>query len=286
MRHPERPIVMLHESVSYCDEFGHPKDPEKKFMGIAGLLAWSGNWSRLSDEWEECLEVEEIPNPFHMTDFLHRSERFSDARWEDEQERMRVLRLLLEIIQRAEVIPIGASVNLKHYNALTNEQKTLCRSPYYLAFQAVTSNMGFAAASIDLDQKLTAAKRAVLMNLSIDPKEVNTTATVSMVYAKLKKFTGPAEELWNAIKDTNVFGAWMSSYTPGEPKDYPPLQAADIWAYSLGHFGEHNPPKKEEAKLALSFFVDRAMQCTHGAHWFTFLDREQILINIGRLNEI
>ena len=35
---------MLHEFGPYCDEFGHAKDPNKKYMEIAGLLAWSDNW--------------------------------------------------------------------------------------------------------------------------------------------------------------------------------------------------------------------------------------------------
>jgi hypothetical protein len=44
--------VMLSDLASYCDEFGHADDPNKKFMGIAGLLGWSSAWSRFHDEWE------------------------------------------------------------------------------------------------------------------------------------------------------------------------------------------------------------------------------------------
>jgi len=51
-------------------------------------------------------------------------------------------------------------------------------------------------------------------------------------------------------KQANMFGAWISSYTPGEPKDYPALQAADIGLIPLGHHGEHGGPKYEEAQLA------------------------------------
>lgn len=101
-----------------------------------------------------------------------------------------------------------------------------------------------------------------------------------MIYSRLKGFTGKAEELWKAIQRVNMFGAWMSSYTVGEPQQ----QAADIWAYSPGHKGEHNQPKYIEAQIALSFFVDRAMKQSHGAHWFTYLDRNQILVNTGQLS--
>jgi Protein of unknown function (DUF3800) len=277
---------MLREFGSYCDEFGHAKDRNKKYMGIAGLMAWSDNWRTFTEEWEQFLNDEKIPKPFHMTDFVHHSEKFSDARWENSEERKRIFLHLLSIIERAEVIPIAASVVLEDYNGLTEEEQKLCRGPYYLAFQAVTSNMGFAAGSLDLNSKIVAATKAYEENTTLDHQDLVSSATVSMVYAKLRGFTGPAEELWHAIKKGNMFGAWMRSYTPGEPRDYPPLQAADIWAYSVGHHGEHNPPKNIEAQIALDFFVDRAMKLSHGAHWFTFLNREEILIRIGKLPEL
>lgn len=280
-----RLFIMPRDFGSYCDEFGSPKDPNKKYMGIAGLLGWSDNWTRFTDEWKECLRVEKIPQPFHMTDFVHHTEKFSGHRWENQAERSRNLDLLLGIIKRADLIPIGASVVLKDYYALTSAQQSACKSPYYLAFQAVTSNMGFAAASIDLSMKREKAEKAISDNLPMDEADYVSPATVSMVYAKLRKFTGLAEELWNGIKDANMFGHWMSSYTAAEPDDYPPLQAADIWAYSLGHMGEHQPPKKIEAETALNVFVEQAMKTAHGAHWFTFFDRKQILIRIGQFSD-
>ena len=62
---------------------------------------------------------------------------------------MRILNLLLTIIGRTEAIPVAAAVSLQDYNELTPEQQRLCRDPYYLAFQAVTSNLGFAVGSKD-----------------------------------------------------------------------------------------------------------------------------------------
>ena len=275
---------MDHNFGSYCDEFGHADDPTKKFMGVAGLLAKQENWRVFSEDWDSFITAENIPKPFHMTDFLHHSERFNDPRWKDLNERKRILLHLLAIIDRANVVPIGASVVLRDFSGLTEDQKRLCRSPYFLAFQAVTSNMGFAAAIMDLDEKQAVALKAMEENRELEDNEFDSKlANISMVYAKLRGYTGPAEDLWKAIKQANMFGAWMSSYTAGEPKDYPALQAADIWAYSLGHHGEHGGPKYEEARLALSFFVDKAMKQAHGAHWFTLLDRDEILLRIGQL---
>jgi Protein of unknown function (DUF3800) len=282
---------MVRDFGSYCDEFGSPKDPHRKFMGIAGLLGWLDNWRRLTEEWEECLRAEDIPKPFHMVDFVHHNEKFSAKRWEDRDERNRALDLLLSIIKRAEVIPIGAAIVLKDYYGLTPEQQELCRhtsnidrGPYYLAFQAVTANIAFAAASIDLSLGIERARVDVereKAGLPLEEYDHLSPASVSMVYAKLRKFTGPAEELWNAMKALNMIGRWMGSYTAADPADYPPLQAADIWAYSLGHMGEEG--NKVESQTALRIFIGLAMKATHGHHWFTYLDRNQILINIGQL---
>jgi hypothetical protein len=252
-------------------------------MGIAGLLGWSDNWQRLTREWEECQRAERIPKPFHMTDFIHHTEEFSARRWEDQNERIRVLELLLSIIKRAEVIPIGAAVVLKDYHGLTANQRELCRDPYYLAFQAVTANIAFAAASIDLSLRIERAKADIereKAGLPLEDFDHVSPASVSMVYAKLRKFTGPAEELWNTMKSVTMIGRWMGSYSSAEPTECPPLQAADIWAYSIGHEGERG--NKIEAQTAFATLLGLAMKATHGHHWFTYLDRNQILINIGQ----
>jgi hypothetical protein len=136
----------------------------------------------------------------------------------------------------------------------------------------VTLNLAFAASNKAL---LTAT----------EPEE-SLANKVAMVYAKLRKFTGPAEELWNAIKEHNLSGHWMSSYTPGDPKDYPALQAADIWAYSLGHVHEHQPPKKQEAKIAFDFFMDAAsFGYELGHRFYTFFDRKEMLTRLGADHE-
>ncbi len=106
---------------------------------------------------------------------------------------------------------------------------------------------------------------------------------VEMFYAKLKKYTGPAEELWNAVKKHNVSaGNWMGSYTPAEPADLPPLQVTDIWAYSLGHMIEHKPPKKVEAETTFRFFVQLTFDSQKLGHkFFTRFDRNEMLLRLG-----
>src|SRR5258708_10023947 len=77
-----------------------------------------------------------------------------------------------------------------------------------------------------------------------------------------------------------------SSYTPGEPADHPPLQAADIYAYSLGHMIEHKPPKKTEAETAFNFFVDLTFDSQKLGHkFFTRFDRNAMLMRLGEAPE-
>lgn len=242
---------------SYCDEFGHADDPRKKYLGIAGLLGRSDRWSAFDVEWKKIQQEEHVPNPFHMTDFVHQTEGFKDG-WDSEDKRLQVLVRLLGAIERAEVMPVGASVVLQDFKSLTAEQQSKLRHPYFIAFQEVTSHLAFAAA-------VSAADPSV---------------RIDMTYAILRGYTGPAEELWNEFKKANLSGNWMGSYVRGDPADFSPLQAADIWAYSLGHMGEHQPPKKKEAKIAYEFFVGMALQNVSTGRFFTLFNRDEMLARV------
>ena len=256
---------------SYCDEFGHPKDPNKHFMGIAGLLAWSKDWAQLSCQWQELQRSESIPNPFHMVDFIHRKKDFTGRRWESTDERKRVLRLLLDLLKPVDVVPVSAAVSLRDFNGLSKEQQTRLVSPYHIAFQEVTFNLASAAANRALQ--------------SVRRSEEFFGNQTAMVYSKLKKITGPAQELWNAIKEHNPgAGHWMGSYTVGEPADFPPLQAADIWAYTIGHMQEKQKAAKSEAQISFSFFLNATFRAQGlGHNHFTFFDRKEMLLRLGEL---
>ncbi len=109
---------MLKGFGSYCDEFGSHGDPKKTVMGIAGLLAWSDDWARLTEKWREIQTQEKLPT-FHMTDFVHQTERFDHQRWRSALERARILSLLLDTIRQAKPVPVAAPVVLKDFDGLT-----------------------------------------------------------------------------------------------------------------------------------------------------------------------
>lgn len=85
---------------------------------------------------------------------------------------------------------------------------------------------------------------------------------VAIVYARQERYgaissksgtppeqMGRAESLWYAIKNANPhFGVWMGAYKSGSPKEQPPLQAADLFAYELVHEFENraNPRRASD----------------------------------------
>src|SRR5438874_13337456 len=73
----------------------------------------------------------------------------------------------------------------------------------------------------------------------------------------------------------------------GEPTDFPPLQAADIWAYTIGHMQEKQKTAKEEAQIAFRFFLNATFRNQSlGNKYFTFFDRKEMMLRLGELPEM
>jgi hypothetical protein len=247
---------------SYCDEFGSATDPNKKYLGIVGLLGSDDHWKTFDSGWRSVCEEEKVPWPFHTADFVHAKEDFKSARWTDRRERMRVITLLLNVIDNAGVFPVAAAVVLRDFNDLSKDQKQRLNGPYFAAFQEVTYNLAFGAALIDYRSAL------------------------AMCYAKLKKFTGPAEAWWHGIKEINpVVGRVMGSYARAEPRDESALQAADIFAYSIGRTAESDPRKSAEATLTMRLFDHLIWHKSPGNKCFVVLNRKELLDRLGESDE-
>jgi hypothetical protein len=253
---------MISQISSYADETGHEADPDKKHIGLAGILAQSDAWEKFDSEWRKICSEEEVDLPFHMAEFASFRKQFSKPEWKDESKRRRLLGRFLDAIEQANAIPVGVMVSLDDFNSLSESQRIRAggpqASPYYRAFQSLTYEMVMAAA------------------LTIPP------SPVSMVYAKRKKYTGRAEELWYAIKEHNRhLSFWMSSYTSGEPKDFTPLQAADFWAYELGHHFQTIIPEGRKWRYPFTRFYQLGMKAVFGHKFFTYFDRRKLLESLG-----
>jgi hypothetical protein len=250
--------------ASYADETGHAKDPAKNHLGLAGLLATSENWELFDSEWRLICREEAVALPFHMTDFAASRKQFSAPAWKDKNKRPRLLPRFLDAIERADTIPVGAVVNLPDFNSLTQEQRIALghekQEAYYVAFQSCTRELVCAAGL-----------------LSRAPDKV------SMTYAKLKKFAGVAEELWHVMQEETPLGNFMGSYRRGNPADCTPLQAADFWAYELGHHLHRILPEGRRWRRPFERFVHMGMRKSYGHRFFTYFDRSTMLEVIGEL---
>jgi hypothetical protein len=155
-------------------------------------------------------------------------------------------------------MPIGAVVSLADYNSLTVAQQAGLNDPYHISMQECTFNTAFASC------------------MRVYPPQ-----PVAMIYAKQKEFKR-CEALWHAIKESNApVGHFMSSYTTGEPADYWPLQAADIWAYELGHHFEYIIPNGKPKRWAFKEFFQLCVANCAGHRFFTMLDKEEMLVRLG-----
>ncbi len=244
--------------ISYADETGHFRDPNKHFVGIAGFLASAENWTHLEAEWRAICSEEDIEQPFHMTEFAHRTKQFKKDKWQVEKNRQKALGRLIEAIKHSEALPMGAVASVEDFNALSESQRErLGRDPYFVVFQEYTNQMALANALVEYPPH-----------------------PVSMVYAKLNKYVGKAEELWNALRIFNpMCGQFMNSFLADEPRTCSPLQAADIWAYELGHHFGRTLPLNKVWRWPFEAIVNQARQQTNRGHgkFFTLCDRQFML---------
>src|SRR5229473_3145917 len=101
-------VPSLPRFVSYADEAGHSKDPQRTFLCLAGLVAKEESWKGFDLEWRTACAQEHVALPFHMKDFAASREQFHG--WSEEQRR-RLLRKLIAAIRRAGAIPVGSVVS-------------------------------------------------------------------------------------------------------------------------------------------------------------------------------
>jgi hypothetical protein len=129
--------------ISYADETGHSKDPNKEVVGIGALLASSEKWLTFDTDWKRVLHENHGTEPFHMMEFSAFKGQFSSG-W-DEPKRQKLLGELMSVIEAADAVPIGAVVFIKDFNSLSEAQQNQLLDPYFVAFQFVTYNLGMAA---------------------------------------------------------------------------------------------------------------------------------------------
>jgi hypothetical protein len=99
---------------------------------------------------------------------------------------------------------------------------------------------------------------------------------VTMVYAHHPEHSvglANTEDLWHRLRRYNPIIAWfMESYVCGNPKDFLPLQAADLWAYELGHHFEIIRPAKKAHRWPFQQFVQMGLNYSFTHDFLTYHD--------------
>jgi hypothetical protein len=131
----------LPKHVSFVDEAGHAKDPNQKYLCLAGLLATESAWKQFDSEWRTVCAAEGLKEPFHMKDLAARRKEF--AGWEEERRR-RLLGELVSVTEHAGAIPIGSVVSIDGFSSLAPEIRRGFKDPHFLAFQSLTYQIAVA----------------------------------------------------------------------------------------------------------------------------------------------
>jgi hypothetical protein len=241
----ESDYSFLPKYVAYVDESGHSKDPNRKFVSLAGLLARSAAWEKFEPEWKATCAEHGLTEPFHM---MHLAAFRGQFKGWDEEKRRALLARLFETIRKTEAIPIGSVVSVPDFNVLDERLKTAFRDPYFVAFQPLTFNLAVAA------------------SFAFPP------GRATMVYAHHPEHSeglANARDLWHAVRQGNpIVSVSMEAYQSDTPTNCVPLQAADLWAYELGHHFEVIRPAKKEARWPFQRFVEMGLNYSLFTHDF------------------
>lgn len=239
----------LQRYVSYVDEAGHSKDPRRNYLCMAGLLATESAWTAFDPEWRSVCDEEGLTEPFHMMDFAAFKGQFK--RWTEEQ-RQRLVGKLVGAIRNAKAVPIGSVVSVRDFNSFDPNLQAKLRDPQFMAFQPLTYNIAVAA------------------GMEMPP------GRVTMMYAHHPEHSvglANTEDLWHFVRKYNPIIAWfMESYVSGEPKEHSPLQAADLWAYELGHHFEVIRPAKKKPRWPFQQFVEMGLNYSFTHDFITYQD--------------
>jgi hypothetical protein len=238
--------------LSFVDESGHSRDPNRNCLCLAGLLATEDAWKAFDPEWHAACEEEGLKEAFHMMDFAARKREFKG--WPEERRR-RLLGKLIGIIRKAQAIPIGSVVMLRGPDALSEQLQKHYRDSHFIAFQPLTYHIAVAASMMD-------------------PVVGPGPGPVTMAYAHHPEHSNGLSgtgKLWDAVREYNqIVALFMQSYVSETPKECTPLQAADLWAYELGHHFERIRPEAKPPRWPFQEFVKMGLNYSFTHNFITY----------------
>jgi|HubBroStandDraft_6_1064221.scaffolds.fasta_scaffold07978_2 hypothetical protein len=258
--------------LSFVDESGHSADPNRNCLCLAGLIAAEDAWRVCDVDWRTACEDEGLTEPFHMMQLSSLKGQFKA--WSEER-RQGLLGKLVGAIRKARAIPIGSVVMLRGPDSLSEGVQRHYRDAHFIAFQTLTYNIAVAANMMDPFGK---GPGPATMVYAHHPEHSNGLAST--------------QKLWHALRESNrIVALFMHSYVSDTPKDCTPLQAADLWAYELGHHFERIRPLAKKPRWPFRQFVAMGLNYNfthdfisyHGANGLSGLGK---MSRVQRLGEI
>jgi hypothetical protein len=110
-----------------------------------------------------------------------------------------------------------------------------------------------------------------------------------MVYANQpERSNGLASKgkLWDALREANrIVALFMQSYISDTPQDCTPLQAADLWAYELGHHFDRIRPSARAPRWPFLQFVGLGLNYGFTHDFISYHDKHG-LNGLGKMSRV
>jgi hypothetical protein len=193
---------------AYWDESGSTKDPNRRYLGMGGVIAAAGDWDRFDKSWNGALAEFGVPY-YHAKEVEHNEKAFGDRVVWTPQHKLALRMRLVSCI--ADTIPtiVGAVLDLSAWRALLAEDQSFFIDPWLCCLQEC-------------------ARLSVAVALT-DPDAGESVATV---FSRQEEFKDRALMLWDAVRTRKEPGYdRLGAFDMRDMRELVPLQAADLIVY-------------------------------------------------------
>jgi hypothetical protein len=221
----ERVILVL-EVTFYGDESGihdpHGKEPGSEVAAIGGDIATKRQWKRFEQRWKTALRKYKVPE-FHMSEYNRKRPKPKSPYfgWSEAKKKI-FLALLIKIARDNTTAAYAAMVQTQAWDTILDDETKLGspqddsqKNPWHTCFQYFFAQFPFYLKGM-VDP---------LISKHTPPEKI------AFVFDQHEIF-GPAAQIgYGAIKKILPDGGRFGGILFLAAKDYPPIQAADLFAF-------------------------------------------------------